>query len=1118
MGINQMSDDSPGHLTAPADGSAHAAIARIWAEVLRVPADSIGPNDNFFSIGGESLLIAQVMDRVNGHFYADDPSSGLRLTEFFQHTTVNALARRISQAGATRVAIAGLDRAEAARSCESVAIIGMAGRFPGARHVAALWKNLLEGADCIRALSDAELRESGVPADVLLDPLYVKRGASPADVEWFDAAYFGLTPREAGLMSPENRLLLECAEEALQAGGYGARGAGDHIGVFVGTAPDALYLQWRDAGEDFFETPQGIATLVANASPATRISYLLDLAGPSISLDTACSSSLVAAHQACVSLLREECDMALAGGATLRRPHPRGYRYEDGGVLSRNGVCRPFDELADGTVFTSGVGLVLLKRLDRALADRDPIHAVIKGSAVNNDGQAKVGYTAPGVRGQVEVIRTALARAQVHPSTIGFIETHGTGTRIGDALEIDALRQVFAGARGTNESKCILGAMKSCVGHLERAAGVAGLIKAALVLEHGLIPPSRHFTRAGPEIDLDSTPFEVTAQQRAWPMASKARRAGVSSFGVGGTNAHVVLESAPETPPGTCHRVLQLLPISARSIAALAAARRDLAEHLASSDQPALGDVAYTLQVGRAARDWRSFVVAGGRKEAAEKLDSLAAAASTQARPSRSVVFMFPGEGAQPVGMPQTMYEQEPVFREHVDQCAEIVWARHGFDFRSCARPQQAGAREVAAVPAQAGVSHTALFAMQYALAQLWMSYGVTPSCFIGYGLGEYVGACLAGVFSLEDALHLVACRGRLIAEAPSGKVLSVALSRGEMQVLLDRDCAIAAVKARRECLVSGPAPAIESLCLRLAERGITHRLEPDAHVLCSPSIAAVGERFLRELRSVGPGRARAPLVSTVTGNLIQSRTWVAPEHWFKHFTQCMELFGGIGTLVEGGDGIFVECGSDFLSPVVVEAGVPPESVIASGRSPEDPDETDEAALLAAVGKFWQCGGELKWSDFNARNRCSRVTLPPGPFERAHLATSALRIDGQGDEPSLASSPPAPRLGMPTGADRRPPAADTSAVESELAQIWKQLLGIETVRPNDRFFDIGGDSLLAMELGKSVRSNFGVDLRVSSMLLDPTVAGIANMVIEKRRQQDSSFDRSSAGDEKMCAV
>jgi acyl transferase domain-containing protein len=657
--------------------------------------------------------------------------------------------------------------------------------------------------------------------------------------------------------------------------------------------------------------------------------------------------------------------------------------------------------------------------------------------------------------------------------------------------------------------------MKACVGHLERAAGVAGLIKTALVLKSGLIPPSPYFTRAYPETDLDSTPFEVTAQRRVWPSAAKPRRAGVSSFGVGGTNAHAVLESAPEPPPSVCHRMVQLLPVSARSSAALGAARRNLADHLASSDEAALCDVAYTLQVGRAERDWRSFVVAGSRKEAAEKLDSSVVASSMamSMRPGRPVVFMFPGEGAQPVGMLQTVYEQEPVFREHVDQCAETVRTRHGFDFRSCVHPPRAEATAV-----RADVSHTALFAAQYALAQLWMSYGATPSCFIGYGLGEYVGACLSGVFSLEDALHLVACRGRLIQEAPSGRMLSVALSRGEAQVLLERDCAIAAVKARRRCVVSGPAAAIESLGLRLTERGIPNEMEPEAHPLHSPSMAAVGERFLREVRRVGPGPVRVPLISNVTGNLIPGNTWLAPEHWFKHFTQCIELFGGISTLVEGDDSIFVECGSAVLGPVVIEAGASPENVIVSGQHLEDPAACDEAALLAAVGRFWQCGGELKWSEFNARNRCSRVSLPPEPFERARIVRSALGSDGPTDQSALEAVPSAIRAGMPVDGASRPPTADTSGVEHELTQIWKRLLGIETVRPNDRFFDIGGDSLLAVELGKSVCSKFGVELRVSSMLLDPTVAGIANMVIEKRRQPDSDLDRSSAANEKVRAV
>ncbi|GAB4215711.1 MAG: hypothetical protein OHK0022_55950 [Roseiflexaceae bacterium] len=688
-----------------------------------------------------------------------------------------------------------------------IAIIGMAGRFPGASDLAAFWNNLRDGVESITFFSDEQLRAAGVDPALLADPAYVRAAPVLDGVEEFDAAFFGYTPREAELMDPQQRLFLECAWQALEHAGYTPERAGGAVGVFAG-AKTSTYMFNLFANPDIRRsldlTEIGLGNDLANL--ATRVSYKLNLSGPSYALHTACSTSLVAVHVACQSLLIDECRIALAGGVAVNVPQTVGYRYQQSGILSPDGHCRPFDASAAGTLFGSGAGVVVLKRLEDALADGNTIHAVIRGSATNNDGAHKASFTAPGVEGQVAVITEALASAGVRPETIDYVETHGTGTALGDSIEIRALTRAF---RTSTQRKqfCAIGSVKSNIGHLDTAAGISSLLKAVMALQHRQIPPSLHFDTPNPAIDFANSPFFVNSRLSEWRASDHPRRAGVSSFGFGSTNVHVVLEEAPAPEPSDPGRPWQLLILSARTAAALEKMTANLAAHLRAHPEQPLADVAHTLQFGRRAFEHRRMLVCVSHEDAIQALearDPKRLLGSSQALGDRPVVFMFPGQGAQHAGMGRDLYAQEPVFRAAVDRCATLLTPHLGTDIRAIIFEQNqdeqnqeprtknpdAESGTPSLKPQASSLNDTrfaqpALFVIEYALAQLWLSWGVKPAALLGHSLGEYVAACLAGVFTLDHALALVAARGRLMQEMEPGAMLAVPLPEGELLPLL---------------------------------------------------------------------------------------------------------------------------------------------------------------------------------------------------------------------------------------------------------------------------------------------------------------------------------------------
>ncbi len=961
---------------------------------------------------------------------------------------------------------------------DEVAILAMAGRFPGARSVEGLWRNLCSGVESITFFSERELAAAGVPADLIADPAYVKAKGVLPDADLFDASLFGFTPREAERTDPQHRLLLECAWEVLDLAGYGEEEHAGPVGVFLG-AEVSDYLPWRrfDPDRNFGSRPDFLAT---------RVSYKLNLRGPSLTVQTACSTSLVAVHLACKSLLDGECDLALAGGASLDVPQESGRLYQEGGVYAPDGHCRAFDAAAQGMVPGNGVGVVVLKRLEDALADGDRIRAVIRGSAVNNDGAGKVGFTAPSVEGQARAISEALGLARVAADSIGYIEAHGTATPLGDPIEIAALTRAF---RQTTERTgfCAIGSLKTNVGHLGVAAGIAGLIKTVLALEHGTIPPSLHFRAPNPRIDFAGSPFYVNDRLAPWPRQSSPRRAGVSSFGMGGTNAHAVLEEAPAAAPAAGGEGDRLLLLSARTPAALAAATERLARHLEAQPDLDLADVAYTLQAGRRSFAHRCAVVCAGQADAILSLrDPRRTSIRAWSGDTPQVAFLFPGQGAQRTGMGRGLYEREPVFREQVDRCCEILRSTLGYDLRDALFPPQEdpASRERLA---QTAVVQPALFVLEYALAQLWLAWGVRPTALLGHSLGEYVAACLAEVFSLEGALALVAARGDLMQGLPHGAMLTVPLPEREALDMLGPDLSLAAVNAPARSVIAGPEAAVAELAERLQAQGIHCRRLATSHAFHSSAVEPILAPFAARVRAAEPREPRLPFLSNVTGEWITAVEATDPTYWARHLRSTVRFADGIRRLAEEPSRIFLEAGpGDALSRLtcqILERPVQREAVFASlpgAPEGESDPEMERRGLLRTAGELWLSGVRLDGRALQGDGR-RRVPLPAYPFERASywLASEA----GRGvDETALKGK----EGSMAEQIETTPADASDPRLRDDLCHLFGELFGIppEQVAPGQTFLAMGADSLSLLRASHEIQQRLGARVPFRRLLED----------------------------------
>lgn len=866
-----------------------------------------------------------------------------------------------------------------------VAIIGISLRVPGAQTPGAYWENLRDGVESIQQLDDETLLAAGESPEVLRQPNYIRASGSLENMKMFDGEFFGFSPKESAILDPQHRHFTECCWEALEDAGHPPEKFEGQVGVFGGCGMGSYFYFNVCTNRELVESVgHFLLRHTGNDKDflATRVAYALDLRGPAVNVQTACSTSLVATHLACQSLLSGESDLVLAGGSTILFPHNRGYLYAEGEILSPDGHCHSFDHRAQGTVLTSGAGVVALRRLEDALEDGDHVYAVIKGSAINNDGGQKVGYLAPSVDGQAAAMVEAYAVANVDPATIGYVECHGTGTYMGDPIEIAALTQAFRQSTDATDI-CRVGSVKSNIGHLDTAAGVASLIKAALSLENGKIPASLNFEEPNPEIGFENTPFRVNGTLSEWPDTGQPRRAAVNSLGVGGTNAHVVLEEAPVASEASAesNRPRQLLRLSARNKKSLDGNTTALVDHLRSSPDISMADVAYTLEVGRRDMERRRVVVAADRDEAIDLLDRCdPSRVFTHSVPNAntSVVFMFSGAAGQYPGMAMGLYDEHPVFREHIDHGMSRFEEKTGREIRSVLFPDESGKAAVAEALQDPGIQLPIIFIVEYALAQLWISQGVKPDLMIGHSMGENTAACIAGVLSFDDGLELLIARGELMERAAEGAMLSVNLRAEELEALLGDSCDLACVNAPELCVAAGTIESIGALEKCLDEREVEYRRLPFTRAAHSRLYDPILGDFRAVLERLDLQPPQIPFVSNRTGRFIEDDEATSPDYWVDHLRHTVHFADGLETILSTPGRLLIEVGpGQSLCTFARQhpAARKEANVIPSLRHRDDPT-TDAAFFLGCLGRAWASGLDIDFSQLRDGETRRRISLP----------------------------------------------------------------------------------------------------------------------------------------------
>jgi acyl transferase domain-containing protein/acyl carrier protein len=971
-------------------------IAEIWQEVLGVP--TVGIHDNFFELGGHSLLLVQAQNQLQALF-----GSQLSLVDMFNAPTIDALAKQLSSDTEPKSSQQGQARAQirthhqAAVDNSDIAIVGMSCRFPGANTLDEFWHNLRNGVESITFFSDDDVAASGIDPTSANAPHYVKASPLLDNVEWFDAAFFGYTAKEAELLDPQQRLFLECAWEAMEIAGYDPQSYPGSIGLYAGASMNTYLLNQvypnrsrLDSNDNLevatLDSLGGFQLMVANDKDylPTRTSYKLNLKGPSINVQTACSTTLVTVHLACQSLLNGECDMVLSGGSSVQIPQKAGHLFQEGMIVSPDGHCRAFDARAQGTVFGSGVGVVVLKRLTDAIADGDHIYAVIKGSAVNNDGLMKVGYMAPSSEGQAAVASEALAMSGVAAETIQYVEAHGTGTEMGDPIEVSGLTQAFRASTDKKEF-CAIGSVKTNVGHLQIASGVVGLMKTVLALYHKQIPPSLHFENPNPQIDFANSPFYVNTQLRDFQTNGTPCRAGVNSLGIGGTNAHVILEEAPKQTSEVLKtsevltRPQHLLTLSAKSEAALHELVQRYEQFLLNNPKTSLADICFTANTGRVHFDHRIAVVADSTQQLRQNLSDISVPTRQTNDNRLNIAFLFTGQGAQYVGMGRQLYETQPTFRQTLDRCDEILrdyLEQPLLEIIYSSLDDQSQLNETA-------YTQPALFALEYALAQLWQSWGIKPTYVMGHSVGEYVAACIAGVFSLEDGLKLIAERARLMQALPrEGEMVTVFASEARVATAIEpylQQVSIAAINGPESLVISGQHEAIATIKATLESEGIKTKPLSVSHAFHSPLIEPMLPAFSHVVGETTLSSPEIHLISNLTGELATAEITTS-AYWCRHVTHPVKFAASMATLYEQGCDVFVEIGP---KPALLGMGRQclPEDVgiwLPSLRQGQD----DWQQLLQSLGELYVRGASIDWTGFDRDYQRRRVALPTYPFQR----------------------------------------------------------------------------------------------------------------------------------------
>jgi acyl transferase domain-containing protein len=968
----------------------------------------------------------------------------------------------------------------------TVAIIGMAGRFPGANDIDAFWDNLARGVDSLSRFEDSELEPSRLePPKVRTLPNYVKTRGIVADADKFDAGFFNIIPREAAVMDPQHRLFLETAWAALESAGYDPGSYAKSVGVWAGMDDSTYYHENVAPRADAIAQVGFLQTTMANWRDylTTRASYKLNLRGPSVNVYATGATSLVAVCEAFSALVSNQCDIALAGGVSVMVPQRVGYTAQVDEALSPDGSCRPFDAQAVGSVPGNGVGIVVLKRFEEAVADGDFIYSVIRGVGLNNEGAGDI-TPGSGAGRKAEVIAMAHAVASVEAATLSYVEGDGTAVPSADAAEIRALTQVFTSADCTPKS-CFLGSVKSNIGHLGSAAGVVGLIKTALALHHRQLPPSLHFEHPAPALASEQSPFIVNTELRPWPKGTTPRRAGVSSFGSDGTNVHVVLQEAPRDAHPVSARREHLIVVSARNEVSLELATSRLAIFLQAHRDLRLADVAHTLQSGRRAFGFRRAVVCSSASDAAEALlakEPMRVASGHRDMHDAKVAFMFPGQGAQHVGMAVGIYRDEPEFAAELDACARTLQPRLGLDLRSLIYPAPEHREEAERRLAETSITQPTLFAVELALARLWISWGVEPAAMIGHSLGEYVAACLAGVLSREQAASIVAARGRLMQAQPRGTMMAVALSANDLQPWLTPDVVIAAFNAPAFNVVAGPEAAIRTLEKQLTTRDVRCRPLATSHAFHSPMMDGALDPFRRELESAQLRAPTRPWISCVTGDLITPQQATDPEYWVKQLRQPVHFSDGVRRLSQDPTVTFLEVGPGRGLATLVRQHTdrPPQQAVVTCLDVEPGNEM--RSMLHALGSLWAAGYSPDWPAHRRRAHGRTVPLPTYPFARTRHWLGSSKSDTALPDGAEGRASTWPELAAAAeAAGNGDPVAD---VKRRLRSLLVEASGHppDAIGSSQTFLELGFDSLLLNQVIASIRKTFGLGVSLRQLL------------------------------------
>jgi len=1130
-------------------------IAGIWQEVLNL--SDVSTDENFFDLGGHSLLLAQVYSKL-----PENLKSKLSMVDLFKYPSIHALAHylEIDEEEEDAFFLQQDEHIERMRLRRrllenirglKIAIVGMSGRFPGAENVDEFWQNIINKKESIRFYTNEELLKAGVSKNLVNDPSYVPAKGAIKNPKGFDAAFFGYTPRDAQITDPQHRLFLECAHEALEDAACVSDTFKGQVGVYAGTGINNYLTNHISAHQNLVNTVGDYPITIGNDKDflANRVSYKLNLNGPAMVIQTACSTSLVAIHTACQALINDECDAALAGGVSLGKLDDEGYLYKEGMIMSPDGHCRAFDEKARGTVQGQGAGVVLLKRLDDALKDNDHIYAVIKGSGINNDGAAKSGYTAPSIEGQAKAIMLAHASANVSPQQISFIETHGTGTPIGDPIEIESLNYAFrhnasmdrtetntTGETNIDEVNsssthyCAIGSVKSNIGHMDAASGVAGLIKAAKALEQTILPPSLHFETANPKINFKGSPFYVNTQSMPWPDQVGPRHAGVSSFGIGGTNAHMVLSEAPTQTVAGRSRPWRIITLSAKTETALETMTIQLHDYLNTHPNVSFSDVCYTLHLGRKLFEHRRYLVCKNTDDAIFELSKVLpneapekqsgrVITTVDSKIPRKIAFMFSGQGSQYVNMAQKLYKVELNFRKEVDHCRNILKERFVYLFE---RLVEDDFNALSDKVHDTYITQPTLFIVEYALAKTLISWNIQPEVMIGHSIGEYVAACLAGVFTLEQALELVTIRGRMIYDLEKGDMLMVELSEQEANSYLNESLSLAAINGEYRCVISGQSEAIITLQKELTQKEIQNRILHTSHAFHSHMMDGILEDFTNSVMRRSPQAPKIPFVSSLTGELITDHQATSPEYWAKHLRNAVRFHHGLETL-------FNQRENDKSGWILLEIG-PGKMLSTLARQHPDKnnndviyetmrhsyeDVSDIKKLLTTLAQLWINNVDIDWNVFHSSRQRYKISLPTYPFERLdYWIESAKKTRLTQDRRGMSEQtlPRLPNENLPTKAIKKTVVEPRDKFDAFICLLWEKSLGVNKVCIHDNYFDLGGDSLRAVSIIDALVTKYNTPIATHILIQKPTVAELSDYIksISQHPEAEGMLDNDQA--------